>query len=191
MRAVGRRQGGSCSVRRTGGTCVFVKPDEAQRLGHVGWGFKVPGTGRWEYGALENPTGKLCTAHGTRRTAHGGFIGTWHAARGSHQKMLHDMAHETYCPGRSEHPYTRYRCVNSRTADANSARAMIRTVEGRGFLSGIDPKTGTFGTRGCLDAVYDVLKAYRTHHLAPAHQAAIPHVWVATLLGWSDEPLQK
>ncbi|GAA1364504.1 hypothetical protein [Streptomyces beijiangensis] len=101
------------------------------------------------------------------------------------------MAHETYCPGRSEHPYTRYRCVNSRTADANSARAMIRTVEGRGFLSGIDPKTGTFGTRGCLDAVYDVLKAYRTHHLAPAHQAAIPHVWVATLLGWSDEPLQK
>ncbi|MEU1479054.1 hypothetical protein [Streptomyces sp. NPDC005760] len=157
-----------------GGACVFVKPDGAQKFGHVGWGFKVPGTGRWVYGAVENPSGKLYTPPG-------GDIGAWHA-EGPYDRMLSEMS-------TSEHPYSRYRCTTSSTYDVDRARAMIRTVEARGFLVGVDPRTGKLTSRDCLDATYDVLKAYRTRHLTRAPKLSIPNVWVEELWGWSDRPL--
>lgn len=178
---------------RGGAACVFVKPDGAQKFGHVGWGFKVPGTGRWVYGAVENPSAKLYTPPG-------GDIGAWHA-EGSYDRMLSDMSTDaiphsrlrssggTPIPGTSEHPYSRYRCTTSSTHDVNSARAMIRTVEARGFLVGVDPRTGKLTSRDCLDATYDVLKAYRTRHLTPAPELSVPNVWVEELWGWSDRTL--
>ncbi|MET7688482.1 hypothetical protein ABZT06_10955 [Streptomyces sp. NPDC005483] len=78
--------GMAAAVPSRGAACVFVKPDGAQRFGHAGWAFKVPGTGRWVYGAVENPSAELYTRPG-------GDIGP---------------------------------------------RAMIRTVEARGFLVGVD-----------------------------------------------------
>jgi hypothetical protein len=164
-----------------GAACVFVKPDGAQKFGHVGWGFKVPGTGRWVYGAVENPSEKLYTPPG-------GDIGAWHA-EGPYDRMLSDMSTDAYYPGRSEHPYSRYRCTKSSTHDVNNARAMIRTVEARGFLVGVDPRTGKLTSRDCLDATYDVLKAYRTQHLTPAPKLSVPNVWVEELWGWSDRQL--
>ncbi|MFG3022725.1 hypothetical protein ACGFZQ_29965 [Streptomyces sp. NPDC048254] len=178
---------------RPGGACVFVKPDGAQKFGHVGWGFRVTGTDRWEYGAVENPSGRLYTPPG-------GDIGAWHA-QGPYRQMLHDMSTDaipharlrsrggTPIPGKSSHPYSRYRCTSSSTSDVRAARKMIRTVEGRGFLVGVDPRTGELTSRDCLDATYDVLKAYRTRHLTPAPHLGIPNVWVATLVGWSDARL--
>lgn len=165
-----------------GGACVFVKPDGAQKFGHVGWGFRITGTGQWVYGAVENPTNKLYTPPG-------GYIGAWHA-QGSYARMLSDMSHDTHYPGRSTHPYSRYRCTSSSTSDVNSARAMIRTVESRGFLVGFDRKTGDLTSRDCLDATYDVLHAYRTRHLTYAPHLDIPNVWAATLFGWSDGTLR-
>ncbi|MER5531420.1 hypothetical protein ABT075_43745 [Streptomyces sp. NPDC002677] len=164
-----------------GGACVFVKPDGAQKFGHVGWGFRITGTDRWEYGAVENPSGRLYTPPG-------GDIGAWHA-QGSYRQMLHDMSTDANYPGKSAHPYSRYRCTSSSTSDVPAARKMIRTVEGRGFLVGIDPRTGELTSRDCLDATYDVLRAYRTRHLTPAPHLDIPNVWVATLVGWSDARL--
>ncbi|MFF4131415.1 hypothetical protein ACFY1B_07740 [Streptomyces mirabilis] len=93
-------------------------------------------------------------------------------------------------PGKSTHPYSRYRCTDSSTSDVSSARAMIRTVEKRGFLVGVDPATGGLGSRDCLDATYDVLRAYRTRHLAPAYPTEIPNLWVETLVLWSDSALK-
>ncbi|WP_449353448.1 hypothetical protein [Streptomyces shaanxiensis] len=165
----------------SGAACVFVKPDGAQKFGHVGWGFKVPGTGRWVYGAVENPSGKLYTPPG-------GDIGAWHA-QGSYDRMLSEMSTDAHYPGTSEHPYSRYRCTKSPTHDVSGARAMIRTVEARGFLVGVDPRTGKLTSRDCLDATYDVLKAYRTKHLTPAPRLSIPNVWVEELWGWSDRQL--
>ncbi|MFJ6388863.1 hypothetical protein ACIQJT_14780 [Streptomyces sp. NPDC091972] len=164
-----------------GAACVFVKPDGAQRFGHVGWGFEVPGTGRWVYGAVENPGGKLYTPPG-------GDIGAWHA-EGSYDRMLGEMSTDAHCPGTSAHPYSRYRCTRSSTYDVDRARAMIRTVEARGFLVGVDPRTGRLTSRDCLDATYDVLKAYRTKHLTRAPKLSVPNVWVEELWGWSDRRL--
>ncbi|MFJ8779070.1 hypothetical protein [Streptomyces sp. NPDC102476] len=169
------------ATRGTGAACVFVKPDGAQKFGHVGWGFKVPGTGRWVYGAVENPSAKLYTPPS-------GDIGAWHA-EGSYDRMLSDMSTDAYYPGTSEHPYSRYRCTRSSSHDVNNARAMIRRVEARGFLVGVDPRTGKLTSRDCLDATYDVLKAYRTRHLPPAPELSVPNVWVEELWGWSDRTL--
>ncbi|WP_235456409.1 hypothetical protein [Streptomyces olivochromogenes] len=179
-----------------GGACVFVKPDGAQKFGHVGWGFRIAGTKRWEYGAVENPTNKLYTPPG-------GDIGAWHA-QGSYDRMLDDMARDAFpqalgsartggtpIPGKSTHPYSRYRCTSSSTSDVRAARRMIRTVEGRGFLVGVDPRTGELTSRDCLDATYDVLKAYRTEDLTPAPRLYIPNVWVETLVTWSDGTLTR
>jgi hypothetical protein len=165
-----------------GGACVFVKPDGAQRFGHTGWGFRVTGTDRWEYGAVENPTNALYIAPGRD-------IGAWHA-EGTYARMLSDMSRDAHYPGKSAHPYSRYRCASSSTSDVGSARAMIPTVESRGFLVGIDPETGDPGSRDCLDATYDVLAAYRARHLTPAYQTEIPNVWVETLVLWTDETLK-
>ena len=181
------------AARSRGAACVFVKPDGAQKFGHVGWGFKIPGTGRWVYGAVENPSERLYTPPG-------GDIGAWHA-EGSYDRMLSEMSTDalpharttsrggTPIPGRAEHPYSRYRCTRSSTYDVDSARAMIRTVEARGFLVGVDPRTGKLTSRDCLDATYDVLTAYRTKHLTPAPRLSIPNVWVEELWGWSDRTL--
>lgn len=169
------------STGGTGAACVFVKPDGAQKFGHVGWGFKVPGTGRWVYGAVENPSAKLYTPPG-------GDIGAWHA-EGSYDRMLSEMSTDANYPGRAEHPYSRYRCTRSSTHDVHNARAAIRTVEARGFLVGVDPRTGELTSRDCLDATYDVLKAYRTRHLTRAPKLSIPNVWVEELWGWSDKKL--
>ena len=166
---------------RSGAACVFVKPDGAQKFGHVGWGFQVPGTGRWVYGAVENPSAKLYTPPG-------GDIGAWHA-QGAYDRMLNDMSTDTHYPGNSAHPYSRYRCTKSSTHDVNAARSMIREVEARGFLVGVDPRTGKLTSRDCLDATYDVLKAYRTKRLTPAPRLYIPNVWVEELWGWSDRTL--
>ncbi|MDH6216490.1 hypothetical protein [Streptomyces pseudovenezuelae] len=165
----------------TGGACVFVKPDGAQKLGHVGWGFRVTGTDQWVYGAVENPTDKLYTPPG-------GDIGAWHA-QGTYARMLSEMSRDAHYPGRSTHPYSRYRCTSSSTSDVGAARAMIRTVESRGFLVGVDPRTGALTSRDCLDATYDVLRAYRTRHLTPAPKLYVPNVWVETLVLWSDRTL--
>ena len=70
-----------------------------------------------------------------------------------------------------------------------AARRMIRTVEGRGFLVGVDPATGELTSRDCLDATYDVLRAYRTRHLTYAPHLDVPNVWVETLWNWSDHTL--
>lgn len=164
-----------------GGACVFVKPDGAQKFGHVGWGFRITGTDRWEYGAVENPTDKLYTPPG-------GDIGAWHTT-GSYARMLSDMSRDAHYPGHSTHPYSRYRCTGSSTSDVGAARAMVRKVERRGFLVGVDPRTGELTSRDCLDATYDVLHAYRTRHLTPAPRLYIPNVWVETLWGWSDKQL--
>ncbi|MFG2362394.1 hypothetical protein ACGFY3_12145 [Streptomyces mirabilis] len=179
----------------SGGACVFVKPDGAQKFGHVGWGFRITGTDRWVYGAVENPSNALYTPPG-------GDIGAWHA-EGTYARMLSDMSRDaipqalgfaraggTPIPGKSTHPYSRYRCTDSSTSDVNSARAMIRTVEKRGFLVGVDPETGDLGSRDCLDATYDVLRAYRTRHLTPAYPTEIPNLWVETLVLWSDSALK-
>ncbi|MFG2466703.1 hypothetical protein ACGFXB_14780 [Streptomyces canus] len=191
--ATGAITGMAGAARGNGAACVFVKPDGAQKFGHVGWGFKVPGTGRWVYGAVENPSGKLYTPPG-------GDIGAWHA-EGSYGRMLSDMSTDaiphsrlrssggTPIPGPSEHPYSRYRCTKSATHDVHNARAMIRTVEARGFLVGVDPRTGKLTSRDCLDATYDVLKAYRTKRLTPAPKLSVPNVWVEELWGWSDRTL--
>ncbi|MCT9084643.1 hypothetical protein [Streptomyces fulvoviolaceus] len=165
----------------SGGACVFVKPDGAQKFGHVGWGFQVTGTKRWVYGAVENPSGRLYTPPG-------GDIGAWHA-EGTYKRMMSEMSTDTHYPGNSEHPYSRYRCTGSSTSDVNAAWAMIRTVEARGFLVGVDPKTGKLTSRDCLDATYDVLKAYRTKGLTRAEKLAVPNVWVESLWGWSDKRL--
>lgn len=166
----------------TGGACVFVKPDGAQKFGHVGWGFRVTGTDTWEYGAVENPTGKLFTPPG-------GDIGAWHTT-GSYARMLSDMSRDAYYPGHSTHPYSRYRCTGSSTSDVGAARDMVRKVERRGFLVGVDPRTGKLTSRDCLDATYDVLRAYRTRHLTPAPKLSVPNVWVETLVLWSDKALR-
>ncbi|MDQ0911257.1 hypothetical protein QFZ22_007242 [Streptomyces canus] len=99
-----------------------------QEFGHVGWGFKVPGTGRWVYGAVENPSEKLSTPPG-------GDIGAW-PADGSYDRMLSEMSPDAYHPGTSEHPYSRYRCPRSSTPEVNTAWAMISKVEARGFFVG-------------------------------------------------------
>ncbi|MGW3666040.1 hypothetical protein [Streptomyces sp. NPDC005141] len=177
-----------------GGACVFVKPDGARKLGHTGWGFRVTGTDRWEYGAVENPSNALYTPPG-------GDIGAWHA-RGTYARMLSDMSRGgllrapgsarsegTSAAGPAAHPYSRFRCTSSPGGDVTAARAMIRTVAGRGFLVGVDPRTGDIGSRDCLDATYDILKAYRARHLTPAFPAEIPNVWVETLVLWSDSGL--
>lgn len=164
-----------------GGACVFIKPDGAQKFGHVGWGFRVAGSNRWVYGAVENPSGKLYTPPG-------GDIGAWHA-EGSYDRMLGEMSRDAHYPGKSEHPYSRYRCTKSSTHDVNAAWAMVRKVESRGFLVGIDPKTGDLTSRDCLDATYDVLKAYRTKGLTRADKLSVPNVWVELLWGWSDRRL--
>ncbi|MFJ6082130.1 hypothetical protein ACIQI8_12055 [Streptomyces sp. NPDC092369] len=165
----------------TGAACVFVKPDGAQKFGHVGWGFRITGTDQWVYGAVENPTNKLYTPPG-------GDIGAWHA-QGTYTRMLSEMSRDAHYPGKSTHPYSRYRCTPSSTSDVGAARAMIRTVESRGFLVGVDPRTGELTSRDCLDATYDVLRAYRTRHLTPAPELDIPNVWVETLVLWSDRTL--
>ncbi len=164
-----------------GGACVFVKPDGAQKLGHVGWGFRITGTNTWEYGAVENPTNKLYTPPG-------GDIGAWHTT-GSYARMLSDMSRDAHYPGHSTHPYSRYRCTGSSTSDVGTAQDMVRQVERRGFLVGVDPRTGKLTSRDCLDATYDVLRAYRTRHLTPAPKLYIPNVWVETLVLWSDRTL--
>ncbi|MGW2380555.1 hypothetical protein [Streptomyces sp. NPDC001658] len=165
----------------SGAACVFIKPDGAEKFGHVGWGFRLPGTGRWVYGAIENPSGKLYTPPG-------GDIGAWHT-EGSYKRMLSDMSTDAHYPGESEHPYSRYRCTKSSSYDVNGARDMIRTVEARGFLVGVDPKTGKLTSRDCLDATYDVLRAYRTKKLPYAPKLSVPNVWVESLWGWSDKKL--
>lgn len=177
----GKVTGMAGAARTTGAACVFVKPDGAQKFGHVGWGFRAAGTDRWVYGAVENPTGKLYTPPG-------GDIGAWHA-EGTYDRMLSDMSRDAHYPGNSEHPYSRYRCTDSATHDTKAARAMIRTVESRGFLVGVDPKTGRLTSRDCLDATYDVLKAYRTEDLPRAAKLSVPNVWVALLWDWSDKKL--
>ncbi|MFJ9243094.1 hypothetical protein [Streptomyces sp. NPDC101776] len=166
----------------SGAACVFVKPDGAQKLGHVGWGFRITGTNTWEYGAVENPTNKLYTPPG-------GDIGAWHTT-GSYARMLSDMSRDAHYPGHSTHPYSRYRCTGSSTGDVGAARAMVGKVEARGFLVGIDPRTGKLTSRDCLDATYDVLRAYRARHLTPAPKLDIPNVWVETLVLWSDRALR-
>ncbi|MEV0224287.1 hypothetical protein [Streptomyces sp. NPDC050704] len=178
---VGRAGPGS-DVPGPGGACVFVKPDGAQKFGHVGWGFRVTGTDRWVYGAVENPSGRIYTPPG-------GDIGAWHA-EGTYARMLGDMSRDANYPGSSEDPYSRYRCIGGRTGDVTAARAMIDKVERRGFLVGIDPRTGEFGSRDCLDATYDVLKAYKARRLTPAYQTEIPNVWVASLVLWTDKTLK-
>ncbi|MFD3840741.1 hypothetical protein ACFWWC_31445 [Streptomyces sp. NPDC058642] len=172
---------GMSGAGTSGGACVFIKPDGAQKFGHVGWGFRVAGTDRWVYGAVENPSGSLYTPPG-------GDIGAWHA-EGSYDRMLGEMSRDAHYPGNSEYPYSRYRCTDSSTHDVNAARAMIRTVESRGFLVGFDPKTGDLTSRDCLDATYDVLKAYRTKGLPRADKLSVPNVWVELLWGWSDKRL--
>ncbi|MEU0205755.1 hypothetical protein [Streptomyces canus] len=179
--ATGAITGMAGGARGSGAACVFVKPDGAQKFGHVGWGFKIPGTGRWVYGAVENPSAKLYTPPG-------GDIGAWHA-EGAYDRMLSEMSTDAHYPGTSEHPYSRYRCTKSSTHDVNSARAMISRVEARGFLVGVDPRTGKLTSRDCLDATYDVLKAYRTKRLTPAPKLSVPNVWVEELWGWSDRTL--
>ncbi|MET7702693.1 hypothetical protein [Streptomyces sp. NPDC005485] len=174
--------GSAGQPKGAGGACVFVKPDGAQKFGHTGWGFRVTGTDRWVYGAVENPTNALYTPPG-------GYIGAWHA-EGTYARMLSDMSRDTHNRGSAKHPYTRYRCTGSSTGDVTSARAKITEVEQRGFLVGIDPDSGDLGSRDCLDATYDVLKAYRARHLTPAYQTEIPNVWVETLVLWTDKTLK-
>ncbi|MFL5992760.1 MAG: hypothetical protein ACJ736_00245 [Streptomyces sp.] len=97
-------------------------------------------TGRWVYGVVENPSAKLYTPPG-------GDIGACHADE-AYGRMLSGMSTDANYPGTSEHPYNRYRCTKSPAHDVNNARAMIRTVEARGFLVGVDPRTGKLSSRG-------------------------------------------
>jgi hypothetical protein len=80
----------------SGGACVFVKPDGAQKFGHVGWGFRITGSDHWVYGAVENPSNALYTPPG-------GDIGAWHA-EGTYARMLRDMSRDAHYPGELHAP---------------------------------------------------------------------------------------
>ena len=148
------------SASTPGGACVFNAPYVVDGLGHVGWGFELPG-GNWEYGAN----------NGSKNGKEGGPSNTWHLT-GSKAAVIASFAHGGY--GQDNHNYTRYQVRTVAAPDASAAQQQVSNEQGEPYY---------LATEDCETDAYQVLSGYGVKGL-PSLVLAIPDVWF-TYLNWA------
>lgn len=136
---------------------VFLRVGGAQGLGHVGWAFLAE-DGCFNAGAVENPGGFAYAPAGK-----GGFWTDWVGSPVSRFASA--------CP---YDPYDRFQVVMVPEANPLQAWKTVRWLETQPYC--------VVG-RNCMDAVYDVLRAYGMNDLPPPSKHWNPNQWYLMLEG--------
>jgi hypothetical protein len=136
---------------------VFLRTTGAQMLGHVGWGFHR-GDGIYNVGAIENLSGMPIALPG-----HTGFWTDWVT---DPVKAFRDATPAT--------PYALYKSLMIETGDPQSAWETVLHLKEQPYVA---------YKQNCLDAVYDVLRAYGVPDLIAPEKAWNPNAWFLQLNG--------
>ncbi|MFF5172380.1 hypothetical protein ACFY3U_07080 [Micromonospora sp. NPDC000089] len=144
-----------CST--TDSAYVFVRPNGANGLGHVGWGYRVTCTGTFYFGSVENPSGSAVVLPG-------GDNGFWWA-QGRQSQMLAEMR---------SRGYTNYRFARlyGPIPDPDSATQFAAGSAGRGYQ--------VIGNN-CADNAYGVLSRLGVRDLPSLFDYPQPNNWYRML----------
>lgn len=154
-------------VRMTGvgAAYIFIKPEQAVRQGHIGWGFLMA-DGRYCFGSTENPMkagrdlGQDARAVWDALTINpGADNGFWYGIADTEQEMLNEMKRPTNTrQSDANHPYGdrcsgywHYKMSYVRGANPSAALGRAESCRESGF-KGIG--------WNCLDQTYAILEAY-------------------------------
>ncbi len=153
-----------------GEACVFQAPTGADQtnhgitlLGHVGWGYKIPGTDQYIYGATETIKDTDIRRLDTTKK-------TWRE-QGDHAKMFavfrsgSHYAHPGY--------YTAAKCTTIKNSSVDAANKAVKDVEGKHY----DLVGGN-----CMDDSYKILTAYGAELPWPSTHW-FPNKWFESI-GW-------
>jgi hypothetical protein len=156
----------------SGEACVFQAPTGADitnhgitLLGHIGWGYKIPGTDQYIYGATET-----IKNWDPRK----GPIDTtpinWHE-QGNRAKMF-----TAFYSGHYTHPdyYTAAKCATTKSGSVEAANEAVRVVE--------DTNYSLFGGN-CMDDSYSILTAYGAELPSPKAPQTLwlPNKWFESI----------
>jgi len=131
-----------------GEACVFDAPSGLDttgtgltRAGHIGWGYKIPGTDQYTFGATEGIKG----IDGSKKTWHD------HGSRADMFTAFHNGSHYMH-PGY----YTTAKCGTVTNSSADAANKAVKGVESKNWSLVSSPLTGG----NCMDDSYKILTAY-------------------------------
>jgi len=150
-----------------GHVCVFLAPNGAFGLGHVGWAYQVAGTPTYVFGSTE---GRGAAAH----IPAGQPNGYW-SATGTYSAML-----ATFRVKNGGY-YTEYKCESTGGSAVGAANAAAAAPARAGY--------DVIGNN-CVDHTIRILGAYGAPALTPAWQYPAPFEWFNELRssgpgGWS------
>lgn len=141
------------SASTSGEACVFNAPALFfGLLGHVGWGFELPG-GNWEYGANKGPF--AAPLNMTSDTV-------W--TTGSKAKMLTWFT--------TEGGYTQYRCATVPGSNASAAEQEVKNDQRKLYVLVFED---------CETQVYKVLNEYGVKNMPSDVRHAAPNDWFSLL----------
>jgi hypothetical protein len=157
-----------------GEACVFQAPTGADKtnhritlIGHIGWGYKIPGTDQYIYGATEGIDGSY---------PFGAPAVTWHE-QGDRAKMF-----AAFYSGHDTHPdyYDAAKCTTTKNSSVDAANEAVRVVEGKRYdLLGAN----------CMNDSYDILTAYGAELPSPKTPWLwLPNKWFESI-GWEKTAL--
>jgi hypothetical protein len=126
------------SAAASGEFCFFFAPHSLAGLGHIGWGFKIPGTTElYQYGATEDSQyGDTWTAQGTKAQMLQAFPGWAYPKWGN--------------------KYLVYKCMNTTSSDVASAEKVVQYQQTKANAYNLI-------TNNCLTQSLDISKKYATH----------------------------
>jgi hypothetical protein len=141
------------SASTSGAACVFNAPTAVLGLGHVGWGFELPG-GNWEFGANDG---------GTELGGVTGPSKTWYQA-GNLANML-----ATFTKAGN---YTQYRCATVSASNASAAQVDVINEQYELYIPPISD---------CESQTDTVLGKYGVQNLPGDLRHPSPNVWFSML----------
>jgi hypothetical protein len=158
-----------------GETCVFDAPSGLDmtgagitRAGHIGWGYKVPDTDQYIYGATEGIKNTDIRRLDTTKKI-------WHE-QGNRAKMFaafHSGSHYMH-PGY----YTAAKCTTTTNSSVDAANRAVKDVESENWFLVSSPISGG----NCMDDTYKILTAYGAGLPSPLTHW-FPNNWFDSI-GW-------
>lgn len=143
-----------------GSAYIFIKPDQAVKQGHIGWGFML-GDGSYRYGSTENPMKEGLGGVWEALTIDPGKDnGYWEGTSNTEQEMFDDMKNvndgrarpaDRYPFGFRSSGYTHYKVTLVLSPNPSNAAEAGRHCQRTGFKG--------LGWN-CLDQTYRVLEDY-------------------------------
>lgn len=118
--------------------CFFLAPKELGGLGHIAWGFQIPGNGDlYQYGGTEDVNfGDVWTAQGTKQQMLAAFPGWVHQKWGN--------------------GYQVYKCISTDTSAVGAAEKVVQYQQTKANVYNV-------ATNNCLTQALDIAQRYAEH----------------------------